>query len=197
MIKENIIIPELNIQSFQIKIKGLSPILFNKWSEKAKQMILDKQMKKASSNKQREAKDPEADGEATFYKNSKGEICIPAICLKSAIVGGCRSIKDLPMTVAKGAIFVLGDEDELIKMEYKSKKIQSDMVRVATGGADIRFRGRLDDWYFIATVQFNADVISAEQLVNLINVAGWACGLCEWRPQKGGNLGRFRAEVIK
>ena len=39
----------LNIQTVEIKIKGLSPLIMHRWSDKAKQAMLDKQMKKTNT----------------------------------------------------------------------------------------------------------------------------------------------------
>lgn len=36
----------------------------------------------------------------------------------------------------------------------------------------------------------------AEQIVNLFNVAGFACGVGEWRPSKDGSFGTFHVESI-
>jgi hypothetical protein len=34
--------------------------------------------------------------------------------------------------------------------------------------------------------------MSAEQVLNLFNTAGFACGVGEWRPERDGSNGRFR-----
>src|SRR3546814_8870185 len=70
------------------------------WSEKAKKMMLDKQMKKAT--KAKEAKDPQADYEACFYRTPTGDYGFPTIGLKAAMVAACRFV-DMKMTEARGA----------------------------------------------------------------------------------------------
>ena len=42
-------IPAIEIRTATIKVVGDSPLIMHAWSDKAKQMILDKQMKKAKS----------------------------------------------------------------------------------------------------------------------------------------------------
>ncbi len=49
-------IPEIKLQTMTLNVIGDSPLIVHAWSEKAKKMILDKQMKKATGAK--EAKDP-------------------------------------------------------------------------------------------------------------------------------------------
>ena len=41
-------------------------------------------------------------------------------------------------------------------------------------------------------IDYNASVITIEQLINLIEIPGYSVGLCEWRPEKNGPYGRFR-----
>jgi len=182
-------IPKPNIKSMMVKIKGTNPLIFNKWSEKAKEMMLDKQQKKVA--KPREAKDPDKLIEDSFYKDSTGKVAFPALSIKQALVGAARSIEGLPMTLLRGAVFVCGDKDGLIPVQYKEKTGRSDMVRVGMGVADIRFRGQVNDWSMKFLVKFNGDVISPEQVLNLLNTAGFSCGLGEWRPERNGDYGTF------
>lgn len=48
---EVITIPAIDIRTATITIKGDSPLIVHKWSEKAKKMMLDKQMKVATTKK--------------------------------------------------------------------------------------------------------------------------------------------------
>ena len=77
--------------------------------------------------------------------------------------------------------------------------MREDMVRLATGVADIRYRAMYPDWRTNVTVRFNSRVLSAEQIINLFNTAGFAVGVGEWRPLgKNGStntFGMFHVEV--
>ena len=185
-----------NIQSMSITIKGTANLIFNKFSSKAIQMILDKQMKSAKSNV-REAKNPQQLYEDSFYYNKEKAISFPALCIKQAIVSAARNVKGLAMTLLRGGVFIVGDEDGLIKVDYKTKEMRQDMVRVGPfkDAADIRFRGQVKNWKMTFMIKWNADLFSADQVVNLLNIAGFSGGLGEWRPEKNGEYGTF--EVAK
>lgn len=179
-----------NITPMKVTLRGTSPLISHKWDEKAIKMILDKQMKKAA--KGREVRDPEKEYEASFYYDTKGNIAFPARNIKQAIVGSARFINGVPMTILRGSIFVEGvTEKEMVTVKYKKKSMRQDMVTVGMGTADIRFRGQLDDWSMEILIKFDADILSAEQVLNLLQRAGFSQGLGEWRPERNGDFGTF------
>jgi hypothetical protein len=177
-------LPPLNVQTVQFLLIGDSPLIVHAWSEKAKKQMLDKQMKRAT--KAREAKDPEADYEACFYRTPSGAYGFPAIGLKAAMVSAARFV-DAKMTVLRGAVHIDAEMVEVIG----EPRPREDMVRVGMGTADIRYRPEFPQWKMPVTIKFNASVISAEQIANLLNNAGFGVGIGEWRPEKNGSYGRF------
>jgi hypothetical protein len=181
---QKIELPALKIETVHFTLVGDSPLIVHAWSEKAKKQMLDKQMKRAT--KAREAKDPEADYEACFYRTEGGTYGFPAIGVKAAMVGACRFV-DMKMTEARGAFHIDSEMLELIG----DPRPREDMVKVGIGTADIRYRPEFRTWRIPVALKFNAGVISAEQLANLLNVAGFAIGIGEWRPERNGSYGRF------
>lgn len=69
--------------------------------------------------------------------------------------------------------------------------MREDMVRIAMGTADIRYRGEFKEWRTTFVIRYNANVLSLEQIVNLFNTGGFGIGVGEWRPQKDGSFGMF------
>jgi hypothetical protein len=186
-------IPAMNIQLMKVKINGTAPLIFHQWDEKAIRMILDKQMKKAQ--KGREVRDPEKEYESSFYYDSEGNIAFPARNIKQAIVGSARFINGVPMTILRGALFVEGDKDGFIPLTYKEKTMRQDMVTVGMGTADIRFRGQVEGWSMELMIKFDANILSSEQVLNLLQRAGFSQGLGEWRPERNGDNGTFEIET--
>jgi hypothetical protein len=195
---ESFVIERIQPQIIQVEIVGSAPLLVCAWSEKAKRQMLDKQMKKA--NKAKEAKDPDADVLASRYISTDGWDGIPAGGVKGCLVAACRAIDGLPMTVAKRMIFVRNqgytkDGLGLVRIFGDWQKHQA-MVRIDNGStADIRFRACYPTWSMKLEIEFLKNIISAEQILNLVETAGFVEGLCEHRPgspksNTGGN-GRF------
>lgn len=96
------------------------------------------------------------------------------------------------MTVIRGALFVEGD---LLPLKFKSCNMREDMVRVGMGTADLRYRPEYTDWSVDLTIEYNSNVLQAEQVLNLIRLAGFSVGICEWRPEKNGDFGRFDIDM--
>jgi hypothetical protein len=182
-------IPPIDVRTLELTVVGDSPLICHRWSEKAKKQMLDKQMKKAKTAK--EAKDPEADFRASLYEHPDGGYGFPCVAFKASAVGACRFSDGIKMTEARGAFHIVG---ELAKIDG-TPTMRDDMVRVGMGTADIRFRGEFKSWRVTLTVKYNAAAISAEQIVNLFNLAGFGVGVGEWRPEKDGSYGRFHVST--
>lgn len=194
----DVTIPALQIKTATVRIIGDSPLIVHAWSDKAKQMMLDKQMKKASTGK--EAKDPFADfcdslywltekpNNPTMKDVQKAKFGFPTTAFKAAAVDagyqqGVLKVK----TTARGAFHIDGEFAEI----EGTPEIREDMVRIGMGTADIRYRGEFKNWSTTLTIRYNPKAISLEQIINLINIGGFACGVGEWRPSKDGSYGTF------
>jgi hypothetical protein len=188
-------LPPLKIETVHVTLVGDTPLIVHRWSEKAKKQMLDKQMKKATAGK--EAKDPERDFKESLYVLEDGTYGFPIIGFKAAAVTACTSIGSMTKVAARQAFHVDG---EYAVIEGDEPTMREDMVRIAMGTADIRYRGEFRNWFTTIAVKYNANVMSAEQILNLMQTAGFAVGVGEWRPEKDGQYGRFHvasAEEMK
>jgi hypothetical protein len=176
-----IVIPKPEIATITIGLVGTSPLIMHAWSEKAKRMLLERQMGLPVPKKQ--PKDPDEDYNGARYISSEGWDGIPATAFKAAMVGACRQVDSLNMTQAKRLFFVEADDPGagLVRI-YGEPEQRQDMVRLETGVADIRFRPQYWPWRCAVTVRFLSSIIKAEQVINLLMLAGLTEGVGEWRP---------------
>ncbi len=192
----------IEIVNTTITVKGTSSLIVNNWSEKAKEEMRKSQTKQAKGPK--EAKNPEACFRGAMYLDVDGNHCVPALAFKNAIVSAARFLDDFKMTVLRGAIFVEGTNQsvrdgvtgarDLLQIKSAPPVMREDMVRVGMGKPDLRYRPEYLDWSIDLPISFNRRVVSLEQLVNLIQTAGFGVGICEWRPEKNGQHGRFAVD---
>lgn len=184
-------LPPLQLRQLEITLVGDSPLICHAWSKKAKQEMLDKQMKKAKQAKA--AKDPERDYKESLYEHPEGGFGFPAVAFKAAAVDACSHIANITKVEARGAFHINGD---MVKIDGKPNP-REDMVKIGMGVADIRYRGEFRKWKCTFNLRYNTNVISPEQILNLFNTAGFAIGIGEWRPQRDGSFGMFHVETHK
>ena len=198
---EVIEIRPIEVKRATVRIVGDTPLIMHAWSEKAKREMLEKQMK---------AKDPIEDFIRSMYWKtpmptdmtqagferaiSEGaRFCFPVTAIKQAAISAAFRMgwaKD-KMSM-RGAFFIDGDENQMIEIHSDPPVLREDMVKVGMGTADIRYRGEFRNWYADLVVSYNANgTYSLEQIVNIINAGGYACGIGEWRPERDGQYGMF------
>lgn len=177
-----------DIRTITFNIKGTNPLICHKWDEKTEKEMLDKQMKKKVGP--RKAKNPEAEYKASLYKLSGGTYGFPAVGFKSAAVRAAKMVDGMTMIDTQQMFHVLADENDCVRIKG-TPTMRKDMVRLQGQTADIRFRGEFREWEATLNVEYNAGVISDEQLCNLFELAGFSVGVGEWRVTKSGSFGTF------
>ncbi len=185
---------------YSFDIVGTAPLIVNRWSEKARNMMLEKQQTSARSKK--EAKDPTALFEASKYKLPDGREAFPAVGFKAAIVHAARLFEGITQVSVKQAVVVLGSGrddrgDDLVALNYSSCEMREDTPRNATGVADLRYRAMYLDWSATIKIRTIAGQIDEGSLLALLDAAGNG-GVGEWRPTSPksatGSYGTF--EVV-
>lgn len=193
--KQQVEIKSLDIRQVVVPIVSISPLITHKWSTKSMIMIKDKQAGKAK-NKKHDVRDPEQEMNDARHISPMGWDGFPAAGFKAAMIRGAKSV-GLVMKDTQGAFFINADceETQLVKINGEHR-MREDMVRVGMGSADIRYRPEYVSWYAELSIDFNAGVISLDQIYQIIEAAGYSCGIGEMRPEKGKfNYGRFKLAV--
>jgi len=215
-----IILPQLAIKEVRLQIVGTNAVIVHAWSEKAAKIMLGNQTGTASAG--RKKKSPVEDFYGSLYALPDDQgYGIPAVNFKACAVTAAPDV-ELAMTEMRRAFHVEGEllkikapplaenwftaEDkeyqrELAPAHKHGASMRRDFVRLASGVADIRFRGQFPIWEVELPIRFNERVVSLEQLVNLFNVAGFGCGIGEWRPSspkvKSGSYGTFKVKTVE
>ena len=210
--EEVVEIKAINNKQVKIKIVGDTPLIVHAWSEKAKRMMLEAQMK-TTKTKAREIRDPYAEFINAMY-------WITPICeatpdgfdkaVKNGAMWGfpCGSIKIAGNAAAyrngwvknqmqlRGSYFLRSEYGDLGRIEGDTPIMREDMVRIGNGSADLRYRPEYRNWSMNLILEYNADgEMTLEQILNVINAGGYSVGIGEWRPEKDGDFGRYHIEV--
>lgn len=200
---------KLNVKQVRLRVRGKSPLISHSWSFKAMQEMLGTQTR--TVRRERRAKDPWMDfceslywltpkpydernlpeaGDETYPTEEdikKGTFGIKSIAFKCAMVTAVTSMSNMTKILARQAFHI---ENELTPI-IGTPVFREDTVRLSNGSADLRYRGELNPWEADIVISYNANVVSDEQIVNLLNTAGFGVGVGDWRPDKNGDKGRF------
>lgn len=211
--EEIVEIRPLDIKEVKIKIVGDTPLIVHAWSEKAKRMMLEAQMK-TTKTKARELRDPFDDFiQSMYWLEGKPEVSTPE-AFDDACANGAKwgfpvgALKMAGNAAAyrmgwvknqmglRGAYFLKSEYGEYAQIITEEPPVmREDMVRVGMGSADLRYRAEYHDWSMNLTLEYNASgEYTLEQIINIINAGGYVCGLGEWRPEKDGDNGRYHVE---
>jgi hypothetical protein len=184
--------------TFEIPIQGTAPLIANRWSEKAKEIMLSAQQSSARTKKA--PKDPVANFEAARYRFPDGRDGFPATAFKAAIVHAGRMFDGITQVALKQMVVVTGEQvgqEQLVPLDFGEVIMREDTVRNASGVADLRYRPQYAPWSATLKVKTIAGQFDIESLFALVDAAGIG-GVGEWRPtapkSATGTFGTF--EVI-
>ena len=176
-------------------IRSTSPLLMHQWSEKAKRMMRDKQQE-GKKTKTRELRNPDEEAKSATYTTADGDVGIPAMAFKSAIVTAAHKDIGIEKTLVRKALFLICDDANMVIpfTECAEPIVREDMVRVGMGSADLRYRPEFKTWKAEVALEIDAELLQDKDVLALVGRAGFGVGVCEWRPEKGGEFGRFEID---
>lgn len=191
-------VQQANIVRATLRIKGTAPLVQCKFSAKAKQKMLADMATPKAAKQGRSAREPrnyDNDFAQAQHVSTAGWHGIPCAAFRAAMIDACRAA-GLVMTKAKMSVFVVPDgfdRDEgtpLVRIEAPPPERTESLVRNDNGAADIRIRPMWREWAAAVTVDFDADMITPESVVNLLDRAGRQVGIGEGRPFSKNSVGQ-------
>lgn len=172
-------------------IVGTSSLIQHAWSEKglAQMRMTAQERKKVVKTK----RTPAEDAAAACYRTDKGELGIPLTAFKASLIGAAHKDFGLEKTLLRKAFFIpCEDSNYIVPMEADDYVVREDIVRVGNRQTDLRYRPEFKKWRVKIVAQIDAELLTPDDVVNLVNRAGFSIGIGEWRPEKGGEYGRFK-----
>lgn len=196
MAKKDVLrVTPISATPIQFTIRGTSPLITHAWSEKALRMM---RMTAAERKKQpKVAREPEREAlDSAYYMADNETFAIPLTGVKASIVGAAHKDLGIPRVTVQKALFVpQADSSGNIALELEGDPvIREDIVRVGTNQTDLRYRCEFFPWRARVSMEIDTEVLSVQDVIALVNRAGFSIGICEWRPEKGGEFGRFTVD---
>ena len=179
-----------------LEISGTSPLVINKFSSKAKEMMMATQMagSTAKSRKAREAKDFEDLFNGARHISSEGWDGIHAASFRNAAISACRAA-GFVMTKAKLAIFIepdgfdVEDMTPLVRITKGAPIMVISPCRNASGVIDLRPRPTYFPWGATLRIRYDAGILTETDVCNLMARVGMQVGIGEGRPDSKASAG--------
>lgn len=180
------------LMKIECTIKGLSPLLMNRFTEEAEASL------GSGTRISIKAKDqpPRDQAEAKCYKDSKGKLLIPGSNIFACIIaaGTFHKAGKSKITTQKSSLIPAGMMIEEIACPLVCKGWEVDsrsVVIPSTGGRIMCHRPRIDEWQTTFTLDVDESMFSEKTARLLIDDAGRKVGLGDFRPARKGPFGRF------
>jgi len=193
MAEQKISLKKLDIGTLKLTIVGDSPYM----PEPMDMAVLDKYNKIKS--KQSYSKDDiseEEKAKAKFYYTEDDKYGIPARAIYNSMIRASSYLFDIKqggMRNIKEGVTLVGD---ILPLKYKKLKETIHWGRTSgmKGSPRKIIRNAFEDWSVEVIIQFNKANLSAEQIVNVLNWAGFHIGVGGFRKEKTGNFGAFHID---
>lgn len=199
-------IPQLDFRPVELTIQSTSPLIMNRFAEKAMKQLEDKQTGKASQKKA--ARDPEQEYKDAAYVVAgaedlpdwkPGKYYFPSSAFKHAFLFGVAQLNDVktfPMKRATGWFFPTVDQ---VILDFSSVTLRrGDVGRNPTRPL---YRPQFNDWSVKLPIEYEAFSITLEQVVAILDRGLQMGGIGEWRPSapknKTGMFGRARVVGVR
>ncbi len=183
----------MTLKRISFTIRGTSPLIQHQWSEKCKKAIRDKKLGKKT--KDRAPTDSAQEFTDAQYRTDDGLPGIPLLAFKSALIHAAHKDRGIDKTLVRKSLFIpTTDSGMVIPMEADDPIMREDYVRVGISGTDLRYRPEFRHWKVRITAVIDAESLQDKDVLTLVNLAGFGVGIGEWRPEKGGENGRFEID---
>jgi hypothetical protein len=183
--------PDGGLTDLRVRIEGKSPLLMHNLGPRAQQALIDRDNKVTKTG--REPRDAQAEFEDALYLTDDGGYGFPSYGLKGAIVAASfRFGGEKNGMKAKGAIIMEpGDSNGYIPVVTPvAPRMRIDNVSLPTG-KQVRYRPEFGVWSIEFSASLYTKVVTVDQFMHWLTLAGNLIGIGDWRPEKDGPFGRF------
>lgn len=146
---------------------------------------------------------PEDEAEASAYRNEAGNLYVQSCAFRAALLSACKGKrigKRSAMAIMSGAAFAPDEQCELVDPAsgdpITTYEIHSARC-VIQKASIIRCRAIVRSWSCQLRLEVETLDVAVDHVQTLLHEAGRTIGVGDFRPEKKGPFGRFRAELIE
>ncbi|MAG77181.1 MAG: hypothetical protein CL811_10535 [Colwelliaceae bacterium] len=187
-VKEITIAP-INVCSAVVKIKGKTPLLMDKMPQDVKDAILGKQTGVTKTNKQ--LRDTKKEVIDAIHYTAEGKIGFPSAGFKAGMIESTSFVGDkfFSKKLIRGIKVLNGP---IIPIKYDKQDILEHNV-----GPNTKFSPQFHNWECELDIQYDANNTCIQDIITLLNYAGFYYGLGMWSPRcrSGGDFGMYEVKA--
>jgi hypothetical protein len=180
------------MKTFNVEIRGITPLLIHRFNEDAEQAKKTRRIEATQ-------KDPRAEAQKNAYIAQDGTFYFNAFSIPNAMgnAGSSHKATGTRKTlrfVVPSAVRMNTDSVTIMNGKGPAKDFEVDARPVtipATKGRVMRYRPRFDCWGAQFELCVDENLLSPEMAHQLLTEAGQSIGIGDFRPEKRGPFGRF------
>lgn len=189
---QKIVLKPMNYKFAEIPIRGITPLLEERNDGTAAELYDGDKSKKV---KQRDKRTEEEKLESKIHHTPDGKVGFPSTGFSTGMRKVAYSETKLPgisMRVKEAVRFL----EPMIPIKYDKMTVNKEIGRQSGKNRAPRkiLRPQFNGWSAILKIKYDVDMISLEQLVDLVNKTGSRRGLGGFRPECSGTFGQY--EVV-
>lgn len=190
---KTIMVREVNTETKPVMLVGVTPLILNRMSEKAKRELLfpgGADPRKGGALKHV----PLDEYRASAYimpSESEALLAIPASAVKGSMMTAALDLPDAKKAQIGRLVYVNGDYLPI----YGIPRLFMSITRSAGMGhtPDVRTRAIVPEWCVFTTITYVTPILNFTSILNLLSAGGVTAGIGDFRQEKGkGNFGRFK-----
>jgi hypothetical protein len=184
----------LNIKTLRVNIVGKSPLLMDKIPKEVLDSILAKQTGISNTNAKK-IRDPKEEIKNAIHYTSDGKIGYPVQGFKRGMMDCAVRLgnKFFTKSLVAGSIRITNAEDGLILIKSDKPTVFERNISHNT-----KYSPMFKNWSAELIIKFDANNISEQDIITLINYAGFYVGIGSWRPKcRDGGSGEYGCYEIE
>lgn len=180
------------MSTISVKIRGVTPLLMNRFSEEAEVKVSSGTSAVAVGKKGT----PREQAAKKCYSDAEGNLYIPGPNIFSCLIqaGKFHKTGKTKVTTTKSSLIPAGMAVREIVCPLNTQDFEVDsrsVVIPATGGRVMAHRPRLDSWELSFTLDVDDEMFAPNFVRLLVDDAGRKVGLGDFRPDRKGPFGKF------
>jgi len=197
-------IPKMVMVSIEIVIRGISDLLCSNWRTKHGEIrncrIDPKVFGKMTPDEQFKQALCPVDGREKWSERKHGKYGMPGYYVKLACTRTAHEVKDWDLRdLIRAAVHV---PEDVVPVTKVFPKPYTSEVNIATRG---RGREMIEKtraifpkgWEMVVKADLDQGLLRPDDLASIVDRAGRAIGIGEWRPERGGQFGAFELVEIR